>query len=401
MPKPTASSPPEPNLKRAVSLVTQMMAIPGPSGREGRIIRFIIDRLRRAGLPATAAKTDRVHRVSRIGGQTGSLIVKLPGTIRGPRRLLMAHVDTVPICVGSRPVRRGGVIQSQNKSTGLGADNRSGAAAILTAALEVLRRKLPHPPLTFFFPVQEEIGLVGARHVPLRVLGGPRLAFNFDSGEGIQLVVGATGAYRMSIEVTGVASHAGVHPQNGVSAIAIAALAIARLQEEGWHGAILKGRRRGTSNIGLIDGGSASNVVAPRVTIAAEARSHDGRFRKRILDQIVDSFKIATAQVRSASGRRGKIRVDSRLDYESFRLSKKLPCVAAAESAVRACGGEPHHVVVDGGLDANWITARGIPTITLGAGQHHAHTVDEILDINEFEMGCRIALRLATGTEGP
>ncbi len=390
---------PEPDLKRAVTLVTQMMAIRGPSGEEGRINQFITDKLRRAGVPASAVKTDNAQRHSPIGGQTGSLVVKLPGTMRGPRRMLMAHVDTVPVCVGSRPVRRGGIIRSGDKSTGLGSDNRSGAAAILTAAIEVLRRNLPHPPLTLFFPVQEEVGLIGARYVPFSMLGTPRLVFNFDSGGGNLLVIGGTGAYRILIEITGVASHAGVHPENGVSAITIASLAIARLQAEGWHGAIAKGRHRGTSNVGMIEGGSAMNVVAPRVVIRAEARSHDKRFRKKVLDQIVGTFRAAAANVRNASGKCGKVLVSSRLDYESFLLSKKVPCVVAAETAVKSCGVEPRYVVLDGGLDANWMTARGIPTVTIGAGQHHAHTVDELLNIREFEMGCRIALRLVTGTE--
>lgn len=390
---------PQPDLKRAVALVTKMMAIPGPSGQEGRIIRFITDKLRRAGVPASAVKTDRAHRLSPNGGETGSLIVRLPGTMRQPRRLLMAHIDTVPVCVGSRPVRRGNIIRSADPTTGLGSDNRCGAAAILTAALDILRKKLPHPPLTLFFPVQEEVGLIGARFVSHSMLGAPRLAFNFDSGDGVRLVMGATGAYRILFEITGVASHAGVHPENGVSAITIASVAIARLQQDGWHGAITKGRRRGTSNIGMIEGGSAMNVVAPCVTVRAEARSHDKRFRRTILGRIVAAFRRSATELRNASGKRGRVRVESKLDYESFRLSRKLSCVVAAERAVRACGVQPRHEIIDGGLDANWMTARGIPTVTLGAGQHHAHTVDELLNVREFEIGCCIALRLAMGTE--
>ena len=74
---------------------------------------------------------------------------RLPGTFRGPRRLLMAHLDTVPVCVGARPVRRGNRITSAAPHTGIGADDRAGVAVVLGAALEILERKLPHPPLTF------------------------------------------------------------------------------------------------------------------------------------------------------------------------------------------------------------------------------------------------------------
>jgi tripeptide aminopeptidase len=201
----------------------------------------------------------------------------------------------------------------------------------------------------------------------------------------------------MVIEINGVASHAGVHPQHGVSAIAIAGLAIAKIHNDGWHGDVRKGRRRGTSNIGLIEGGSASNVVAPSAWVHAEARSHDRSFRKRILGAIVHAFEQAARSVRNQAGQCGTVKVESGLDYESFRLSPGEPSVMAAEDAIRSIGAQPEVVTIDGGLDANVTTMRGIPTVTLGAGQHHPHTVDEVLHVKEFENGCRIALRLATG----
>ena len=100
---------------------------------------------------------------------------------------------------------------------------------VLFAALEVLRRGLPHPPLDFLWTVQEEIGLYGARYGSLGLLGKPALAFNFDGGTIDKVAIGATGGYRMHIHVTGLASHAGVAPEEGISAITMAALAIARL----------------------------------------------------------------------------------------------------------------------------------------------------------------------------
>jgi tripeptide aminopeptidase len=95
----------------------------------------------------------------------------------------------------------------------------------------------------------------------------------------------------------------------------------------------------------------------------------------------------------------GKVRLTSRLDYEAFRLDAQEPCVLAAEQAVRAAGAEPLRAISNGGLDANWLTAHGIPTVTLGCGQQNAHTVSEMLDVKAFRLACRIALRLATATE--
>ena len=207
------------------------------------------------------------------GGPTGNLICKLPGSIRGPRRLLMAHMDTVPLAVGATPVRQGDELAPADANTALGADDRAGTAAVLAAALEVLRRGLPHPPLTFLWTVQEEIGLFGARHVAANLLGNPRLAFNFDGRSPDEITVGATGGYRLDIHVRGIPAHAGVAPEKGVSAIAVAADAVARLQREGWHGRIENDGRWGTSNVGVIHGGEATNVVPDFAEIQGTLRT--------------------------------------------------------------------------------------------------------------------------------
>ena len=95
---------------------------------------------------------------------------------------------------------------------------------------------MPHPPLTFCWFIQEEIGPARSRCLTKSLLGKPAMAFNWDGGSAAKLTVGATGGYRMEIEIRGLASHAGNAPEQGVSAIAIAALAIADLHRGGWHG---------------------------------------------------------------------------------------------------------------------------------------------------------------------
>ncbi|HEY4312586.1 MAG TPA: M20/M25/M40 family metallo-hydrolase [Pirellulales bacterium] len=397
--KPVLPATAEPDARAAQKLVLALMAIPGRSGEEGLVRQFIIDQLRAAGAPASAIRGDQAHRHTPLKGEVGNLVLRLPGTIRGPRRLLMAHMDTVPLCAGAKPVVKGERVYSAVKQTGLGADDRAGCAVILTAATEILRRKLPHPPLAFMWAVQEEVGLFGARHANLALLGQPKLAFNWDGGSAEKLTVGATGAYRLEITIDGIASHAGGAPEQGVSAIAIAGLAIAELQRGGWLGDVRKGNNRGTSNIGVIHGGAATNVVTDRVDLKAEARSHDPVFRRAIRDAIIDAFKKAAGEVRSVTGAAGKATCEHRQDYESFRLPEGDPSIAAAATAVAATGGKPFHFVSNGGLDANWLTARGIPTVTLGCGQLNAHMVTGQLDLAEFRRACRIALRLATASE--
>lgn len=386
-------------LKNAESLVMELLAIPGISGQEDEVLQLIARRLRQAGAPADAILFDRAPRPSPRDGNAGNLVLRLPGTLAGRRRLLSAHVDTVPLCQGARPIRRGRYIVPADKHTGLGADDRTGTAILLSVALEIFSRNLPHPPLTFLWTVQEEVGLYGARYARLSMLGKPRLAFNFDGGAASKVTIGATGGYRMHIRITGVASHAGVVPEKGVSAIAIAGLAIAELHRDGWHGRIEKGNCLGTSNIGLIHGGEATNVVTPEVTLRAEARSHNPAFRVKIIRAIERAFEKAARSVRNLDGVCGKVEIDGHFDYESFRLANDEPCVAAACAAVRHCDADPILAVSNGGLDANWLTARGIPTVTLGCGQENGHTVSERLDLLEYRRACRIALCLATGTE--
>ena len=407
MPKHKSSIPPttsiddplEPNLIRAFELVMQLMAIPGKTGQEQEVADCIIQHLRDAGAPATAIKTDNAHRRTPVPGQLGNLALRLPGTIRAPRRLLSAHLDTVPICVGSQPVRKGNIVRSANPQSGLGADNRAGCAVLLTAAIEILTRQLPHPPLTFCWFVQEETGLNGSRHLTKSLLANPRLAFNFDGGAPTKLTIGATGGYRMLIEIEGLASHAGGAPEAGVSAIAIASLAIADLQKSGWHGDISKDGKHGTSNVGYIFGGEATNVVTDHVTLKAEARSHDPKFRQRIVREMEQAFHLAAKEVRNVKGACGKVKIVGHLDYESFLLKTTEPCVQIAEQAVRSIDQQPELAITNGGVDANWLTAHGIPAVTLGCGQKYQHTVSELLNVAEFESACRIGLRLATATE--
>lgn len=396
--KQSETSRPTIDQKSALALVTEMMAIPGKSCHEGKVVEYIRHRLLAAGIPESAISTDRTNKLSPVGGETGSLIVKLPGTVRGPRRLMMAHIDTVPLCVGSRPVRNGEYIESRDPHTGLGGDDRAGASVVLNAIIEIQRQKLPHPPLTLFWPVQEEIGLYGARYVAKGKLGSPKLCFNWDGGDLSTAIIGATGDYAIEIEVEGIASHAGGHPERGVSAIGIASLAIADLVENGWHGLIVKGPNTGTSNVGVISGGEATNVVTPRVSIRAEARSHDPEFRKEIVEAIRAAFERASQTLKNDAGRTGRVQFTADLKYEAFRLSEDEPVVRTALAAVEAIGVTPGTRISNGGLDANWMTAHGLPTVTLGCGQEEIHTVNERLHVESFLNACRVGLLLATGS---
>ena len=139
-------------------------------------------------------------------------------------------------------------------------------------------------------------------------------------------------------------------------------------------------------------------MVTPKLELRAEARSHDPTFRKKIVEQFRKAFDRAVRKIKNESGAIGKVNFQADLKYESFRLSMEEPCIQAALAAIEAVDLPSDTRICNGGLDANWMTARGLPTVTLGCGQQEIHTVDEVLHVPSYLDACRIAHKLATAT---
>ncbi|MCX7819745.1 MAG: M20/M25/M40 family metallo-hydrolase [Kiritimatiellae bacterium] len=378
---------------RAIEHLMSFLRIEGLSGDEGRVAQEVRRRLLAAGCPRAAILEDDAAR--RLGGRfrQGNLIVRLPGTRRGPRRLFLGHMDTVPLCRGAVPVRRGNRIVARGASA-VRADNRTAVAALVTAAEALLRSGTDHGPITLLFTIGEEIGLYGAKAVRPSDLGRPAIGFNLDAGDPARVIVGAIGASRWTAVVRGRSSHAGMWPERGVSAMLAAARAIERAAAEGWFGKIERRRGRGTANAGIIAGGEATNQVTDRVDVHGECRSHSAAFLRRIVAAWRRAFERAAASVRNVQGDRASVEFSERSDYRAFRLSRSHPAVRTAIRAVRAIGLSPVTEVVNGGLDANPLVEKGIPTVTLGAGQHNAHSVEEYVELSEYLAGCRLVFEL-------
>jgi tripeptide aminopeptidase len=385
----------------ATARLMRFLAVEGITGNEKRIGREILTALREAGVPGRSIRFDRANERIPLPTETGNLIAELPGTQRGPRVLFMTHMDTVPLGAGAVPVRKGRRVVPRG-NTALGGDNRTGCAVLVTLAAELLKQKLPHPPITFLFTVREESGLFGARHLDPKDLNGPVMGFNVDGRSAGEITIGAVGADRWEVAITGKAAHAGVYPERGISASLIASLALSEAFEGGWFGKVVKGEKRGTSNVGSIgdaegrSAGEATNVVTDFALIRGESRSHDAKFASEITEAYKAAFRNAASRVTDHEGKTGKVKFSSRRDYHPFRLDEGTPVVRHAVSAVKALGREPICKVTNGGLDANWIVRHGIPTITFGAGQNEIHTVKEWVDLDEFDDGCRLAVILAT-----
>ena len=383
---------PQSSLNRFVTLT----GIPGSSGNEADVAAEIVNQLISAGLDPSQIAYDGAGERTRREGNCGNLIVTLAGNGTGPRTLLSAHMDTVPICVGSQPVIDGDCVRSEI-NTGLGADDRAGCAAILTAIVERLKRGDENfPPAVITFLIQEEVGLEGARHLDVEKVGKVDRAFNFDGGTVHKLTTGAIGGERVKIRLHGVPSHAGVAPEKGASTIVMAARAIAELDQGGWLGRVEKDGRFGTSNVGVIQAGDATNVITPEAHLAAEARSHDPEMRTDIVSAMRPAFEKAATEVTNDEGVGGSVEFESHVDYESFRLPEDHPSIEKAAEAVRMIGREPFQEISNGGLDANWLFLHGIAAVTIGCGQRDIHTADETLDIADYLDACRIATWLIT-----
>jgi tripeptide aminopeptidase len=126
--------------RRAVDLLMELLALPGPSGAEQPVVDFITARLSRFNLPKAAWASDNAFKRSPIGGSVGNLALRLPGTVKAPRRMLSAHMDTVPLCAGAIPVRKGRRIVAASRDTALGGDDRTGCAVLLATAISLLGR---------------------------------------------------------------------------------------------------------------------------------------------------------------------------------------------------------------------------------------------------------------------
>jgi tripeptide aminopeptidase len=386
--------------ERAIRLLLQFLSVAGITGHEKAIGQAVIRALTAAGVPRRAIQFDDANRRIPLPTETGNLIVQLAGTRPGPRRLFSTHLDTVPQCAGAEPKRKNGRITAAGK-TALGGDNRTGVACLVNLATTLIEHRLPHPPLTLLFTVREESGLWGARCLDRDRLGDPLEGYNVDGGSPAEITLGAVGAERWEAEVIGKAAHAGAHPERGISATAVASLAIADVVRGGWFGKITRDGGEGTSNVGSFSGengtsaGEATNVVTDYVHVRGEARSHDMRFVRRIVGAYKEAFRSSAAGVKDADGKCAKVRFRSRRDYYPFRLRPEAPVVRHALEAARWAGIDATTRVTNGGLDANWLVRHGIPTITFGAGQRNAHTVEEYVEISDFLTGCKLALALA------
>lgn len=384
--------------EEALALVTRLMPVPGVSREEKAIAGEIRAILLEAGVPPAHLHQDDAHRQSPYGGECGNLLVNLPGTGPGPRRLLSAHMDTVAVHLGAKPVRENGRIFDAG-GRGVGTDDRAGVAIVLYAALRLRREKLSHPPLTLLFTVQEEIGSQGARYGDLAYFGKPEMGFTWDGQSLEQLALAGKGKTNMEIEISGREAKFFGPEEEGIPTPLIFARAVADLDANGWLGRpVVKNGRKAASNVTIIEGsarGYETNVVMDRLLVRAEAREYDSPgFNREVADAFRAAFERAAAATVNRAGESGRIKFRITSERLPCRLPEDAPVVREARRALAHVGID-NPAYRDGCLDIGALIPRGCPAVNLGTGGVGAHNAGNYLDIPVFLKACRTALWLA------
>ncbi|HVC44595.1 MAG TPA: M20/M25/M40 family metallo-hydrolase [Candidatus Binataceae bacterium] len=325
----------------------------------------------------------------KVRGNTGNLIARIPATAPGIAPfLLCAHMDTVTPGEGVKPIVDGAVIRTDG-TTVLGGDDKSGCAVICEVLHQLHDGKVPHGPIDAVFTICEEVGLQGARNLDLTMIEA-KSGLVFDSDSPGYLFVSGPSAVGMRFTVRGLEAHAGMAPERGMSAIKIAAEAIAamrlgRIDDET------------TANLGVIQGGRAANIVPNEVVVRGEARSRSEAKLTAQIDHMVACFADAVA--------RAQVTVDgvhfaatlehsAHRSYAGMNVPEDAPLVRQVIEAARRSGRTIAPAGTGGGCDANILNQRGLVVANLGTGMRDIHTVREWLDVNDMVASAEVTLEL-------
>ncbi|MGH3041961.1 MAG: M20/M25/M40 family metallo-hydrolase [Gaiellaceae bacterium] len=358
-----------------VPLFLELAAIPSPSGEEEAVAEHARTYLRDLGIEAEA-------------DTAGNLLARLPATdgTAGEPIFLCAHLDTVPPSGPIEPIVRDGIV-TNGAGTILGADDKAAVAVLLEATRLLLAEGRPHAGVELLFTTREETGLEGAFAFDASRLRA-RLGFVYDySGAVGEVVVAAPSGRSIDVLFTGRPSHAGINPEDGRSAIVAAARAISDLR---------LGRLDGetTANVGLIEGGSALNVVPAHCRVAVEARSRDERKLAELVQELLDSCSFA------ATVSECEVVATVEDKYRGYRLTPDDPALRLARTALERAGFMPREVEVGGGADANVFNERGLHCVNVANGMANVHTAEEEIAVADLEAMVGVTLELVAAARG-
>ena len=361
----------------ALACFLELAALPSPPGEERAVADRVLDYLGALGLEA-----DEDDAGVMVGSSIGNIYARLDAS-DGPGEPLFfcAHLDTVlpegPIEpeVGEDEVVRNAA------GTILGADDKSAVAAMLEAAARLVEDGRPHAGVELLFTPKEEVGLLGAAAFD-QTRFAARVGYVYDHAGPIgEIILGAPFQQKLDVRFHGRAAHAGMYPEEGRSAIAAAARAIADLR---------LGRLDDvtTASVGRIQGGTARNVIPEWCTFAAEARSHDERKLADLVREMVDAVTFA------ASLEECEVEAQVSGLSRGYRFRRDDVPVQIAAAALERVGREPSYILSGGGADANVFNERGLQCLNLANGMTDIHTPDERIAVADLHEMVEVTLAL-------
>ncbi|MCI8609777.1 MAG: M20 family metallopeptidase [Firmicutes bacterium] len=348
-----------------------------------RVAAFLKARLRRAGLAAAAVPYGTPQRPLVAAVTPASSDDPLTSD-KNYDFLFLGHLDTVfPAGTAeSRPFR---LHEAEGRVYGPGAVDMKAGALLMIYIAEYLLHVKPDISLCLLLNSDEETGSLES--APLLQNFGARChrAFVFEGGrkQG-QFVCQRKGCAKYEMKVSGIASHAGTSPQQGASAIVEAAHVILQLDK-------LKRYDRGTTvNVGLLEGGTALNMVADHCTAQMEVRYTNeqelSRIEKALSKLERDTYINGTAVAFTKLSQTPPLRptpqtqeLMAQMENYGRLLSTASPDSVAADSP----SFPPVAFVSAGGLsDANRLAPCNIPIIDgCGPSGGFPHSEKEFLSI--------------------
>ena len=372
------------NQERIKNLLLELVQIDSVSREE----RGVAERIR-ALCEEMGAEVEIDDAGEKVGGNTGNVVARFPGTIAGAEAIMMsAHMDTVVPGRGVKPIVEGDIIRTDG-STVLGGDDKSGCAVIIETIRCLQEQSIPHAPIDAVFSICEEVGLLGAKHLDMSKVRA-KYGIVFDSDDPGFLFTKGPSANHFEFKIHGLESHAGVAPEQGISAIKIAAEGIAamklgRIDEET------------TANIGVIQGGEATNIITNLVTLKGEARSLDDakleeqtRHMVKCLEDAAAKYEVTVDGVTT----RGWVESEVSREYYAMDVSDDSRVVRLVKQAGARMGLKVETMSSGGGCDANIFNKRGIECANLGTGMRAIHTVKEWLDVKDLYASAEMTLEI-------
>ncbi len=379
------------NKNRMTEHLMQLIRIDSPSRRERTVALRLQEEMEQLGAQCTYDDAG-----DKVGGDTGNLLVKIKGNKRdAPAFFLSSHMDTVAPGEGIDPRIESGKMKSDG-TTILGADDKSGVSIIVEVIRTLKEQDLPHGDIEVAFTICEEVGLLGAKYFDVSKLSS-HYGIVLDSSTPDRLVLKCPSSDILSIKVHGLEAHAGLCPENGISAIQLASGAISNMT---------LGRidHETTANIGVIKGGTATNIVPNCVEVSSEVRSHDNAKLDKQVKHICDCFYQEAENYSVMIGGEKKVPavdIDINRVYRSMDVPASAKVVQLVDKAVSDLGHTIKHHTTGGGCDANYFNNNGLECVNLGTGMYELHTVNEYLVLDEFYRSADIVLEtLKLNTSG-